>query len=90
MTAPSVDYTAVMPMLIVFGVALLSVLVEAFVPRAQRYLVQVAVTTVGVAAALIFVVSRDAYFGPSAADASLLPPLSLRAAGGRRGSHRRK
>jgi len=55
-TAPSVDYTAVMPMLIVFGVALLSVLVEAFVPRAQRYLVQVVLTTVGVAAALIFVV----------------------------------
>jgi NADH-quinone oxidoreductase subunit N len=54
--APSVDYVAVAPMLIVFGVALLSVLVEAFAPRAQRFIVQVVLSTVGVAAALIFVV----------------------------------
>ena len=56
MKAPSVDYTAVAPMLIVFSIALLSVLVEAFVPRAQRFLVQVVLTTVGVAASLIFVI----------------------------------
>ncbi len=56
MKAPSVDYAAVAPMLILFGVALASVLVEAFVPRAQRFIVQVVLTTVGVAAALIDVV----------------------------------
>ena len=56
MKAPSVDYAAVAPMLIVFGVALASVLVEAFVARTQRFIVQVVLTTVGVAAALIDVV----------------------------------
>jgi NADH-quinone oxidoreductase subunit N len=54
--APSVDYVAVMPMLIVFGASLFSVLVEAFAPRAQRFIVQVVLSTVAVAAALIFVV----------------------------------
>jgi NADH-quinone oxidoreductase subunit N len=54
--APSVDYVAVMPMLIVFGAGLLSVLVEAFAPRALRFIIQVVLSTVGVAAALIFVV----------------------------------
>ncbi len=56
MNAPSVDYTAVAPMLIVFVAALLAVLVEAFVPRAQRFISQVVLATVAIAAALIFVV----------------------------------
>jgi NADH-quinone oxidoreductase subunit N len=43
-------------MLILFGAGLVSVLVEAFVPRAQRFIVQVVLSTVGVAGALIFVV----------------------------------
>jgi NADH-quinone oxidoreductase subunit N len=54
--ATSIDYAAVAPMLIVFGAAMISVLVEAFVPRVQRFLVQVVLTTVGLAAALIFVI----------------------------------
>jgi NADH-quinone oxidoreductase subunit N len=54
--APSVDYAAVAPMLIVFGVGLLAVLVEAFVTRAQRFIVQVVISTVGLASALILVV----------------------------------
>jgi NADH-quinone oxidoreductase subunit N len=54
--APSVDYAAVAPMLIVFGAALLAVLVEAFVPRAQRFITQVVLATVALAAALISVI----------------------------------
>ncbi len=41
MKAPSVDYAAVAPMLIVFVAALLAVLVEAFAPRAKRFVSQV-------------------------------------------------
>jgi NADH-quinone oxidoreductase subunit N len=54
--APSVDYAVVAPMLIVFGAGLVAVLVEAFVPRAQRFITQVVLATVGIAAALIDVV----------------------------------
>jgi NADH-quinone oxidoreductase subunit N len=54
--APSVDYAAVAPMLMVFAAGLLSVLVEAFVSRAQRFIVQVVLTTVGIAAALFGVI----------------------------------
>ncbi|HET9655396.1 MAG TPA: NADH-quinone oxidoreductase subunit NuoN [Kineosporiaceae bacterium] len=50
--APTVDYAAVSPMLIVFGAALVAVLVEAFVPRAYRFTTQVGVALVGVVAAL--------------------------------------
>ena len=38
--APDIDYGKLSPLLIVFGVALVGVLVEAFVPREHRYLVQ--------------------------------------------------
>ena len=56
MKAPSVDYVATAPMLILFGVALLSVLTEAFVARSLRFIVQVVLSTVGIASALIFVI----------------------------------
>ena len=55
-TAPSVDYFAVAPMLVVFGAAMLGVCVEAFADRKYRYDVQVAVTLVGLIAALIVLV----------------------------------
>jgi NADH-quinone oxidoreductase subunit N len=54
--APSIDYAAVAPMLIVFTAALISVLVEAFVPRTARFIIQVVLTTVGLAVALISVI----------------------------------
>jgi NADH-quinone oxidoreductase subunit N len=53
---PTIDYVATAPMLILFGVALVSVLVEAFVTRSQRFILQVVLSTVGIASALIFVV----------------------------------
>ncbi|MFL6159532.1 MAG: NADH-quinone oxidoreductase subunit NuoN [Marmoricola sp.] len=52
-TAPHIEYGLLSPVLIILGVAVLGVLVEASVPRARRYLVQVALAVVGVLAALV-------------------------------------
>jgi NADH-quinone oxidoreductase subunit N len=46
LTAPAIDYAAILPLLIVLGMACVSVLVEAFLPRHQRWPVQVALTLV--------------------------------------------
>jgi NADH-quinone oxidoreductase subunit N len=54
-TAPSISYSGLSPVLIVLGAACVGVLVEAFVPRAQRYLAQVSVAVLGCAAALVAV-----------------------------------
>ena len=51
--APHIEYFTVSPILIVLGVAILGVLVEAFVPRARRYLVQVVLALVGLVAAFV-------------------------------------
>jgi NADH-quinone oxidoreductase subunit N len=50
--APQIEYFELSPMLIVFGVAALGVLVEAFAPRGRRYLIQVVLAALGLAAAL--------------------------------------
>jgi len=50
---PSIEYGLLSPMLIVFGVALVGVVVEAFVPRRSRYLVQTVLTGAGVLGALV-------------------------------------
>jgi NADH-quinone oxidoreductase subunit N len=54
--SPSVEYFLLCPMLIVFGVAVLGVLVEAFVPRRARYLAQVALALGGLIAAFVDVI----------------------------------
>jgi NADH-quinone oxidoreductase subunit N len=54
--APHIAYGKLYPLLIVFGVALAGVLVEAFVPRERRYLVQTVLTLGGLLAALAGVV----------------------------------
>jgi NADH-quinone oxidoreductase subunit N len=54
--APSIAYGAVAPMLVVFGTAMVSVLVEAFAPREARARIQVWLSTVGVAVAAVLVV----------------------------------
>lgn len=51
--APSIDYANISPILIVFGVAVLGVVVEAFVPRERRYIVQTVLSVVGILAALV-------------------------------------
>jgi NADH-quinone oxidoreductase subunit N len=49
--APPIDYGAISPLLIVLGAACISVLVEAFLPRHQRWPVQVALSLLTLAAA---------------------------------------
>jgi NADH-quinone oxidoreductase subunit N len=53
---PKIDYAALAPILILFGASLLGVLVEAFVPRARRHLVQLILGLLAVVAALVMVV----------------------------------
>ena len=57
-TAPTIDYRALAPILIVLGAAVLSVLVEAFVPRATRRPLQLALTFGSLVLALFGVVAN--------------------------------
>ncbi len=52
---PSLDYQAMAPMLILFGVACLGVIIEGFVPRRIRATVQLTLALLGLVAALIVV-----------------------------------
>ena len=54
--APTVEYGLLSPMLIVFGVAVAGVLVEAFIPRAHRFGTQLALALGGLIAAFAAVV----------------------------------
>ncbi len=56
MPTPSVEYSLISPELIVFGVAVIAVLVEAFVSRKLRYGVQVLLTLGGLIAAFVAVI----------------------------------
>lgn len=58
---PSVEYFLLCPMLIVFGIAVIGVLAEAFLPRNSRYVAQVTLALGGLIAALVadIVVSRS-------------------------------
>jgi NADH-quinone oxidoreductase subunit N len=53
---PAIDYAGMAPMLILFGVACVGVLVEAFVPRRVRHNVQLGLGLLGLVAALVAVV----------------------------------
>ena len=53
---PSVEYGLLSPMLIVFGVAVVGVLVEAFVPRERRYAARWCSASAGLIAAFVAVV----------------------------------
>ncbi|MDT7731984.1 MAG: NADH-quinone oxidoreductase subunit, partial [Mycobacterium sp.] len=86
MPTPSVEYGLLSPMLIVLGVAVVGVLVEAFMPRQLRYPAQLVLSLGGLAAAFIAVVTlarelhgssgRTAVMGAVAVDA---PALFLQA-----------
>ena len=62
--APAVDYRAVAPMLVVFGGALLAVLVEAFVPRQRRLAVQGVVGVLSIGGGLAAVIVQAIYGHP--------------------------
>ncbi|MDQ3664449.1 MAG: NADH-quinone oxidoreductase subunit NuoN [Actinomycetota bacterium] len=49
---PTVEYAEILPLLVVFGGAVVAVLVEAFVPRAWRYRVQLAIAVLTLLGAL--------------------------------------
>ncbi|MDH2414297.1 NADH-quinone oxidoreductase subunit NuoN [Nocardioides sp. CER19] len=51
-TQPHIEYAQLWPLFVVFGVACAGVLVEAFVPRQNRYLTQIGLTVVGLVVAL--------------------------------------
>ncbi|MDN5853515.1 MAG: NADH-quinone oxidoreductase subunit N, partial [Actinomycetia bacterium] len=51
-SAPTIEYSVIYPILIVFGAAFVGVLIEAFAPRKVRYVAQLTVTLVGLVAAL--------------------------------------
>jgi NADH-quinone oxidoreductase subunit N len=53
---PNLDYAALSPMLILFGVACIGVLVEGFVPRRLRHTVQLSLSLLGLVAALVMVI----------------------------------
>lgn len=79
---PNVEYGLLSPMLIVLGVAVLGVIVEAFLPRQQRYAAQLVLSLGGLAAAFVAVVvlardlhgstGRTAVLGAVAVDAPAL------------------
>ena len=52
-TTPTIEYDQLWPLLVVFGVACLGLLVEAFLPRDYRYTAQATLTIGGLVAALI-------------------------------------
>jgi NADH-quinone oxidoreductase subunit N len=53
---PSVEYFELWPLLVVFGVACVGVLVEAFAPRSVRYVTQVCLALLGLVVAFVGVV----------------------------------
>ncbi|MCZ7417337.1 MULTISPECIES: NADH-quinone oxidoreductase subunit NuoN [unclassified Streptomyces] len=55
--APSIEYAQLSPTLIVLGAAVVGILVEAFAPRRARYAIQVALASLGFAAAFAAVLA---------------------------------
>ena len=72
-SAPSVAYHVLLPIFIVLGAALLGVLVEAVVPRAERFPVQVGLTLVALLASIVAVVAvrNDTVTTPSPSGSNL-------------------
>jgi NADH-quinone oxidoreductase subunit N len=66
---PNLDYAALAPMLILFGVACVGVLVEGFVPRAFRHRVQLPLALLGLIAALVMVINQSSKHIVTAASA---------------------
>src|ERR1700722_18625466 len=54
--APSIEYSQLAPMLVVFGAALVGVLIEAFLPRTARRAAHLVVTLGALAAAFVWTI----------------------------------
>ena len=59
---PHIDYTALMPMLLLLGGAVVGVLVEAFVPRIWRQMVQVLLALAVLVTAFVFIIIEANHF----------------------------
>ncbi|GFG50631.1 NADH-quinone oxidoreductase subunit NuoN [Mycolicibacterium agri] len=75
--APTVEYAQVCPMLIVFGAAIVGVLIEAFVARPRRYRAQLGLSLGSLVASLIAVVVLARPSGPAVMGAITLDGPSL-------------
>ncbi len=78
--ATDVDYGAIAPMLVVIGVALVGVLVEAFAPRRLRHGIQVTLALVGLVAAflvLVLVSTKSEHQGGTLSQAVIMDGPSL-------------
>ena len=61
--APHIEYTQLAPVLVVFGAAVVGILLEAFLPRRARYAAQLALSTVALIAAFaaVLYLAADGY-----------------------------
>ncbi len=69
--APKIEYFTLSPILIVLGVAVLGVLIEALAPRGRRYLVQVVLALAGLVAAFVTATVVFVRLDPSSATPKL-------------------
>jgi NADH-quinone oxidoreductase subunit N len=74
---PSVEYGLLSPMLIVFGVAVAGVLVEAFLPRPGRYAIQVVLSLGGLVAAFVAVVVLAGQPGGTVGHSAVLGAVAI-------------
>lgn len=77
MNAPDVEYFQILPMLIVFGVAIVGVLVEAFLPRRLRYRTQVVLALGGLVAAFVSVVLLARNLGGSLGQVAVMGAVAI-------------
>src|SRR5688572_6472293 len=61
--APHIEYTQLAPILVVFGAAVVGILLEAFLPRRARYATQLTLSTVALIAAFatVLYLAADGY-----------------------------
>lgn len=64
-TAPTIEYGTLAPMLLIFGAAVLGVLVEAFAPRYLRKSIHVPLTLLSLAGGFLLVIVQAAANGPA-------------------------
>ncbi|HEY6576815.1 MAG TPA: NADH-quinone oxidoreductase subunit NuoN [Mycobacterium sp.] len=76
-TPPSVEYWLLSPMLIVFDVAVIGVLVEAFLPRGSRYRVQLVLAIGGQLAALAAVVKESVELHASVGQTAVIGAVAV-------------
>ncbi len=76
-SAPSISYHALAPILIVLGAAMLGVVAEAVIPRAERYGAQLIISLGGLIAAMIMVVELHGTVTTTAAGALAVDTTGL-------------